>query len=60
LTGKPRLFRLQSDIDVRPTLAGIRTGRDEVLEEAIQRILGASTSRAEVEALVDTAYGRVL
>jgi hypothetical protein len=28
------------DLEVRPTIAGIRAGRDEVLEAAIERILG--------------------
>jgi C-terminal processing protease CtpA/Prc len=28
------------DVDVRPTIAGIRAGRDEVLEEAIRQIVG--------------------
>ena len=35
------------DIEVKPTIAGIRAGRDEVLEEALKRILGAQ-SAAEV------------
>ena len=46
------------DVEVRPTIAGIRAGRDEVLEEAIRRILGAATPRGEVEAIVNAAYGR--
>jgi C-terminal processing protease CtpA/Prc len=28
------------DVEVRPTIAGIRAGRDEVLEEAQRQILG--------------------
>ena len=28
------------DVEVRPTIAGIRAGRDEVLEEAVRQILG--------------------
>jgi hypothetical protein len=27
------------DVAVKPTIAGIRAGRDEVLEEAVRRIL---------------------
>ncbi len=46
------------DVEVRPTIAGIRAGRDEVLEEALRHLLGASASRAEIEALVRAAYGR--
>src|SRR4030095_1710954 len=29
-----------ADVEVRPTIAGIRAGRDEVLEEALRTILG--------------------
>ena len=39
------------DIEVKPTLAGIRAGRDEVLEEALRRILGAQTPQTELEKL---------
>jgi C-terminal processing protease CtpA/Prc len=28
------------DVEVRPTIAGIRAGRDEVLEEGVRQILG--------------------
>ena len=28
------------DVEVRPTIAGIRAGRDEVLEEGLRQILG--------------------
>jgi hypothetical protein len=31
------------DVTVRPTIAGIRAGRDEVLEEALHQILGRDT-----------------
>jgi len=37
------------DVEVRPTIAGIRAGRDEVLEEALRRILGPETPAAEIE-----------
>lgn len=37
------------DIKVRPTIAGIKAGRDEVLEEAIRQILGPDTPSAEIE-----------
>jgi hypothetical protein len=39
------------DIEVKPTIAGIRAGRDEVLEEALRQILGAKTPPAQIEAL---------
>lgn len=42
------------DLEVRPTLAGIRAGRDEVLEAALRQILGAQRSDAEIRALVPT------
>jgi hypothetical protein len=40
------------DVEVRPTLAGIRAGRDEVLEAALRQILGSGPSDAEIRALV--------
>jgi C-terminal processing protease CtpA/Prc len=39
------------DVEVRPTIAGIRDGRDEVLEEALRRILGSQTPQAQIEKL---------
>lgn len=36
------------DVEVRPTIDGIREGRDEVLEEAIRQILGDDADDAEV------------
>lgn len=39
------------DIKACPTIAGIKAGRDEVLEEAIRQILGAGISPEEVERL---------
>ena len=37
------------DIKVRPTIGGIRVGRDEVLEEALRQILGPAASAAEIQ-----------
>lgn len=37
------------DVVVRPTIAGIRAGRDEVLEEALRQILGNTTSSDEIQ-----------
>ncbi|HEY6307511.1 MAG TPA: S41 family peptidase [Candidatus Angelobacter sp.] len=37
------------NIQVQPTLAGVREGRDEVLEEALRQILGSQTPLAEIE-----------
>jgi len=39
------------DIEARPTIRGIRAGRDEVLEVALRQILGAQTPAAELERL---------
>ena len=43
------------DLVVRPTVAGIRAGRDEVLEAAVQRVLGRPMSQAERDATNDGA-----
>jgi hypothetical protein len=37
------------NVEVRPTIAGIRAGRDEVLEEAARQILGHDVPAAEIE-----------
>lgn len=37
------------NIRVKPTLAGIRAGRDEVLEEAVRQIVGEQVSLKEIE-----------
>lgn len=39
------------DVEVRPTIEGIREGRDEVLEAAIRRILGPEVPAATIEKL---------
>ncbi|HEY6571930.1 MAG TPA: S41 family peptidase, partial [Candidatus Eisenbacteria bacterium] len=39
------------DITVRPTVAGIRDGRDEVLDAAVSRVLGRGLSDAESSVL---------
>jgi C-terminal processing protease CtpA/Prc len=36
------------DVEVRPTLAGVRAGRDELLEVAVRQILGAEVAEEEV------------
>jgi len=40
------------DIVVRPTIAGVRSGRDEVLEEAIRQILGKETSIERIQKMI--------
>jgi len=37
---------------LRPTIAGIRPGRDEVLEEAVRQILGAHTPLEKIEKML--------
>ncbi len=39
------------DLEVKPTIAGIRAGRDEVLEAALRRILGPDVPAAQIEKL---------
>ena len=39
------------DQEVKPTIAGVRAGRDEVLEAALRNILGADVPAAEIEKL---------
>jgi hypothetical protein len=34
---------------MKPTLAGIRDGRDEVLEEALRQILGSRVAASDIE-----------
>ena len=38
--------------EVKPTIAGIRAGRDEVLEAAIREIIGNDVSAAEIEKMI--------
>jgi len=40
------------DIEIKPTIAGIRAGRDEVLEEALRQILGRDTPAAQIDSMV--------
>ena len=40
------------DVEVTPTLGGIRAGRDEVLEEALRQILGREVSEVDIRRLV--------
>ena len=39
------------DVEVRPSIAGIRAGRDEVLEEALRQILGRQAPAEQIEKL---------
>jgi C-terminal processing protease CtpA/Prc len=45
------------DIEARPTLEGIRAGRDEVLEEGLRQILGPETAADEIRKLVPAQVG---
>ena len=40
------------NVEVHPTIAGIRAGRDEVLEEALRQIIGGDGPAAEIETMV--------
>jgi hypothetical protein len=40
------------DLEIVPTVAGIRDGRDEVLEAALGAILGPSASLASIQAMI--------
>lgn len=42
---------IRPDVEVKPTIAGIRAGRDEVLEAAIREILGSEIPAARIEQL---------
>ena len=37
------------DVEKRPTIAGIRAGRDEVLEEGLRHILGRDVPADQIE-----------
>ena len=39
------------DVEVRPTINGIREGRDEVLEEAIRQIVGKEAATKQITAV---------
>jgi C-terminal processing protease CtpA/Prc len=43
------------DVRVTPTVAGLRAGRDEVLEAGIREILGKRTSAAKIQKIVASA-----
>ncbi len=40
------------DFELRPTIAGIRAGRDELLEEALRQILGKDIPLPEIQKLI--------
>ncbi len=39
------------DVEAKPTIADIKTGRDEALEKAIRQIVGPGTAEAAIEKL---------
>jgi C-terminal processing protease CtpA/Prc len=39
------------NVEIKPTIAGLRAGRDEVLEEALRQILGPNIPAAQIEAI---------
>lgn len=51
--GKPtQRIGIIPDVGLKPTIAGIRAGRDEVLEAAIRQILGPDTPAEQIEKIV--------
>ena len=46
------------DVEVQPTIAGIRAGRDEVLEEALRQILGRQTPADQIEKMARPSFPR--
>ena len=51
--GKPtQRIGIIPDLEIKPTIAGIRAGRDEVLEAAIHQILGPDTPAEQIEKIV--------
>jgi C-terminal processing protease CtpA/Prc len=51
--GKPtQRIGILSDIEAKPTIEGIRAGRDEVLETGIRQILGSSATDEEIRKMV--------
>lgn len=51
--GKPtQRIGILSDIEAKPTIEGIRAGRDEVLEAGIRQILGSSATDEEIRKMV--------
>jgi len=41
------------DREVKPTIAGIRAGRDELLEAAVREVLGPETSDATIQKIAN-------
>jgi C-terminal processing protease CtpA/Prc len=44
------------DVEVRPTIAGIRAGRDEIVEEALRQILGRQTPADQIEKMARPSF----
>ena len=55
--GPTQRIGIVPDVEAKPTIAGIKAGRDEVLETAIRQILGRGTAKSTIErsARPDTA-----
>lgn len=48
---------IRPDVEVHPTVAGLREGRDELLEQAIRQILGPGIAAEEIRKLVPAQTG---
>jgi hypothetical protein len=55
--GSAGWIRIIADIEARPAIQGVRSGRDEVLEAALRHVLGADASAAEIERLAKHRTG---
>ena len=44
--------RIVPDVEVKPTIAGIVAGQDELLEEAIKRILGSDATPETIQKML--------
>ena len=46
------------NVEVRPSVAGLLAGRDEVLEEAVRQILGSSVPSKAIEDMAKSSSDR--
>jgi len=47
--GPTQRIGIVPNVQVKPTLEGIRAGRDKVLEEAVRQIVGEQVPRKQIE-----------
>ena len=44
------------NVEVRPTIAGVQAGRDEVLEEALRQIVGPGIPQTDIERMATPQF----